>query len=95
MNAHIIGQSGGITLVRSKPETGSEDPLTELEEIVNELYIKLHPKKYYFKCNRCYSVIESIHDKVDMVCTTYQPARTSSICGGSFTIEVPKEEFEG
>ena len=33
--------SKGVTIIRSKPETGSEDNLTEHEEIINELYDRL------------------------------------------------------
>ena len=39
---HILVEwSKGITQIRSEPETGSEDSLTEQEEIINELYAKL------------------------------------------------------
>lgn len=39
----IIRPGGRIaTLIRSKIETASEDPLTEYEEIINELWNKLN-----------------------------------------------------
>ena len=39
---HILVEwSKGVTQIRSEPETGSEDSLTEQEEIINELYAKL------------------------------------------------------
>ena len=33
--------SKGVTQIRSEPETGSEDSLTEQEQIINELHTKL------------------------------------------------------
>ena len=37
----IIRANGTTTMVRSSLETASEDPLTEHEEIINELYVKV------------------------------------------------------
>lgn len=43
--------NGTAVAVRSELDTPSEPPLTEHEEIINELYNKVKKEKYYFKYN--------------------------------------------
>ena len=48
----------------------------------------------YFKCGKC-GCKTKIHTgkKPDFVCINSAPHRTSGICGGSFEIEITKDEF--
>ena len=51
-------------------------------------------KERYFKCWKCGALAVTYDDKKPIAgCVQPFPNRTSGICGGSFTIEISKEEF--
>ena len=47
----------------------------------------------YFKCSRCGCITGPREKKPDYICVNMNPMRTSGLCGGSFTDELTKEEF--
>lgn len=47
----------------------------------------------YFKCWKCGCKTKTTGEKPNFMCINSMPVRTSGICGGSFTIEITKKEY--
>ena len=52
-------------------------------------------EKRYFKCWKCGAITYTENNEdPNCVCTAPMAVRTSGICGGSFSIEITKKEYE-